>query len=111
MRLSCNTMTLTKHDLVVRISKETSLAQNQVFDIVQKILDHISKTLAQGENVELRKFGVFEVRIAKARTGRNPKKPGIDVPIPARATVKFKAGMEMRAEVLKLSPNGMEKAP
>ena len=103
-------MTLTKRDLVVRISEETGLIQTQVIDIVQKTLDHISEALAKGDNVELRNFGVFEVRILQARTGRNPHKPEVAVPIPARATVKFKAGKEMRAEVLKLTPNGARKA-
>ena len=104
-------MTLTKRDLVVRISEETGLIQTQVVDVVQKILDQISEALAKGDNVELRNFGVFEVRIAKTRTGRNPHKPEIDVQIPARATVKFKAGKGMRAEVLKLTPDGTSKAP
>ena len=103
-------MALTKRDLVVRISEETGLTQIQVFDIVQKTLDHISQSLAQGGNVELRNFGVFEVRIAKARPGRNPRQPDVEVAIPARATVKFKAGKEMRAEELKLSPEGAKKA-
>jgi nucleoid DNA-binding protein len=104
-------MTLTKRDLVVRISEETGMMQTQVFDVLRKTLDHISEALAKGDKVELRNFGVFDVRIAKARPGRNPRKPEIDVPVPARATVKFKAGKEMRAEVLKLTPNGTKKAP
>ncbi len=95
-------MTLTKRDLVVRISDETGLIQSQVFDVVQKTLDHIAESLAKGDKVELRNFGVFEVKTRKARVGRNPNKPETDVPIPARAMVKFKAGKEMRAEVLKL---------
>ena len=98
------TMTLTKRDLVMRISEETGLVQTQVFDVVQKTLDYIAESLAKGGKVELRNFGVFEVKIRKARVGRNPNKPATDVPIPARATVKFKAGKEMRAEVLKLTP-------
>ena len=97
-------MTLTKRDLVIRISNETGLGQQQVFGVVQKTLDYISEALAKGDKVELRKFGVFEVKVRKARVGRNPNKPKIDVPIPARSTVKFKAGKEMRADVLKLSP-------
>src|ERR1035437_1246029 len=97
-------MTLTKHDLLIRISEETGLVQTQVFDAVQKTLDQISEGLAKGGKVELRNFGVFEVKITKARVGRNPKQPGTDVPIPARTTVKFKAGKEMKAEVLKLTP-------
>ena len=97
-------MTLTKRDLVIRISGETGLNQQQVFDVVQKTLDYISEALAKGDKVELRNFGVFEIKIRKARVGRNPNRPETDVPIPARAMVKFKAGKEMRAEVLKLTP-------
>jgi nucleoid DNA-binding protein len=97
-------MTLTKRDIVVRISEETGLIQSQVFDVVQKTLDQIAESLAKGDKVELRNFGVFDVKIRKARVGRNPNRPETDVPIPARAMVKFKAGKEMRAEVLKLTP-------
>ena len=97
-------MTLTKRDLVIRISEETGLTQTQVFDVIQKTLDQIVEALAGGGKVELRNFGVFEVKIRKARVGRNPNKPETDVPIPARAMVKFKAGKDMRAEVLKLPP-------
>ena len=97
-------MTLTKRDLVVRISNETGLVQQQVLDVVQKTLDYIADALAKGDKVELRNFGVFEVKVRKARIGRNPNAPETDVPIPQRAVVKFKAGKEMRADVLKLSP-------
>ena len=97
-------MTLTKRDLVVRISNETGLVQQQVLDVVQKTLDYIADALAKGDKVELRNFGVFEVKVRKARVGRNPNAPETDVPIPQRAVVKFKAGKEMRADVLKLSP-------
>jgi len=97
-------MTLTKRDIVMRISEETGITQLQVFDVVQKTLDMISESLSGGDKVELRNFGVFHVIIRKSRIGRNPNKPEKDVPIPARAMVKFKAGKVMRAEVLKLTP-------
>jgi len=102
-------MTLTKRDLVMRISEETGLNQAQVFEVVQKTLNQITESLAKGDKVELRNFGVFDVKIRKARVGRNPQKPETDVPIPARAMVKFKAGKEMAAEVLKLTPNPNKK--
>ena len=102
-------MTLTKRDLVIRISEETGLIQTQVFDVVQKTLNHITEALAKGDKVELRNFGVFDVKIRKARVGRNPNRPETDVPIPARAMVKFKMGKVMRAEVLKLSPKAAKK--
>ena len=97
-------MTLTKRDLVIRISEETGLIQQQVLDVVQKTLDHIAEALARGDKVELRNFGVFEVKVRKARIGRNPNAPEADVPIPQRSVVKFKAGKEMRSEVLKVPP-------
>ncbi len=97
-------MTLTKRDLVTRIASETDMNQQHVFDVVQKTLDHISEALAKGDKVELRNFGVFEVKVRKARVGRNPNAPATDIPIPERAVVKFKAGKEMKAQVLQRSP-------
>jgi nucleoid DNA-binding protein len=95
---------MTKRDLVVRISEETGMVQQQVLQVVQRTLDHISEAVAQGATVELRNFGVFEVKVRKARIGRNPNQPETDVPIPRRAVVKFKPGKEMREAVIKLSP-------
>jgi nucleoid DNA-binding protein len=95
--------TLTKRDLVVQISNETGMVQHQVFDVIQKTLDHITNALANGDNVELRNFGVFEVKLTKPRVGRNPNVPGSEFKIPERATVKFKSGKVMRQKVSKLS--------
>jgi nucleoid DNA-binding protein len=78
-------MTLTKRDLVIRISEETRLTQQEVLDVVQKTLDYIAEALSKGDKVELRNFGVFEVKTRKARVGRNPNAPETDVPIPARS--------------------------
>src|SRR3954471_15608305 len=97
---------MTKRDMVMRISEETGLVQQDVFDVVQKTLDYIAEAVSRGTKVELRNFGVFEVKIRKARVGRNPNSPEADVPIPQRCVVKFKPGKEMRAEVIKISPNG-----
>ncbi len=85
------------------ISNETGMVQHQVFDVVQRTLDHLTDALAKGDSVELRNFGVFEVRLTKARVGRNPNKPATSFVIPPRATVKFKAGKIMKQKVGKLS--------
>src|SRR2546425_5638456 len=95
---------MTKRDLVIRISNETGLVQQQVLDVIQKTLDYISESVAKGRKVELRNFGVFEVKVRKARVGRNPNAPETDVPIPQRSVVKFKPGKQMRTAVLKLPP-------
>lgn len=86
---------------MVRISEETGITQNGVFEIVQKTLNYITEALASGRDVELRNFGVFEVRLTKPRIGRNPNEPTKDVQIPARAMVKFKSGKAMKEQVLK----------
>jgi nucleoid DNA-binding protein len=96
---------LTKRDLVVKISNETGMVQHQVFEVIQKTLDQITTALSKGQDVELRNFGVFQVRLSKARVGRNPNIPGSNFAIPPRATVKFKSGKIMRRDVLALSDN------
>lgn len=95
--------TLTKRELVVQIANDTGLVQHQVFDVVQRTLDLITDSLAKGDSVELRNFGILEVRLTKPRVGRNPNQPGSSFVIPARATVKFKAGKVMRQKVSGLS--------
>ena len=94
---------MTKRDLIIRISNDTGMIQQDVLAVVQKMLDILSESLSQGQTIELRNFGVFEVKLRKARVGRNPNAPANDVRIPPRAVVKFKAGKQLRAEVLKLS--------
>ena len=64
---------LTKNNIVKQISEKTGLTQQEVFSVVQLTLEGITEGLATGTNVELRNFGVFEVRLTKKRIGRNPK--------------------------------------
>lgn len=92
---------MTKRQLVVRISDETGLTQLEVFGVVQRTLDYITESLARGETVEFRDFGVFEIKVRKPRVGRNPNKPKDTVVIPSRKVVKFKAGKIMKDRVLK----------
>ena len=91
--------TLTKREIVVNISEETGLVQHDVFKVVQHTLDQIVDALAKGDSIELRNFGVFEVKLTKPRVGRNPNQPGSHFAIPARATVKFKSGKVMKERV------------
>jgi len=89
----------TKRDLVMRIAEETGLIQQDVHEVIQKTLDYITESLANGENVEFRNFGVFEVCERKSRIGRNPNKPDQVVTIPTRKVVKFKPGKVMKHQV------------
>lgn len=96
---------MTKRDLVVRIATETDLTQNQVAVVVQKTLDYISDELAAAKTIELRNFGVFEVKVRRERKGRNPNKPQDEVIIPERAVVKFRPGKELKDRVDTLDPS------
>lgn len=87
---------MTKRDLVVRISEETGMIQQDVYAVIQKMLDYIVEGLAKGETIEFRNFGVFEVRTRKQRIGRNPNRPEMVVTIPERKVVKFKPGKIMK---------------
>jgi nucleoid DNA-binding protein len=91
---------LTKREIVLDVFKQTGFPQQIVRDAVQLTLDTIVRALADGRNVELRKFGVFEVQLRKARIGRNPNKPEDEVEIPERAVVKFKPGKELKEELI-----------
>ena len=93
---------MTKRDLVVKIAADTNLIQSDVAVVVQKTLDYIANELVEGRNIELRNFGVFEIKVRKSRKGRNPNKPEIDVTIPERAVVKFRAGKELKERISKL---------
>ena len=101
-RLPCMAK-LTKRDIVVAISNQTGMVQHDVFEVVQRTLDHITSSLANNVAVELRNFGVLQTRLTKPRVGRNPNEPGSSFVIPPRATVKFKAGKIMRQRVEQLS--------
>lgn len=92
---------MTKRDMVVRIAGETGLIQQDVHTVIQKTLDMIVESLARGENVELRNFGVFQVKTRKQRIGRNPNKPEQVVTIPQCRIVKFKPGKIMKQFVSK----------
>jgi len=95
---------MTKRDLVVRISKETGIIQEDVYEVIQKTLDYITEGLVRGEHIEFRDFGVFEICTRKSRIGRNPNRPENVVTIPERRVVKFKPGKKMKAAVLASGP-------
>ena len=97
--------TITKRELVSKICAEldTVYTQEEVLQIVQKVVDEITKALSQGNKVVIRNFGTFIVKEVKPKVGRNPKNPAKDVPIPARSVVKFKVGKTLKEAAAKVS--------
>ena len=64
---------MTKKDMAKAIAEEMGFTQTQAKEIVQKVFDGITATLLQDGRIELRNFGVFEVKKRQPRTARNPR--------------------------------------
>jgi len=84
-----------KRDIVLKISQDTQIKQVVVKEVVQRTFDAILEALKDGRRIELRNFGVFQLKKRKKRIGRNPK-TGEVVPVPERLTVIFKPGLDMK---------------
>ncbi|HEY3243284.1 MAG TPA: HU family DNA-binding protein [Phycisphaerae bacterium] len=87
--------TITKKELIDRISEKCSTKRPVVKRVIQTFLDEIVDELATGNRLEFRDFGVFESKLRAARTAQNPKTLE-RVEVPAKRTVKFKIGRIMR---------------
>jgi nucleoid DNA-binding protein len=91
--------TTTKKKLINSISQDKGIHPNDVRHVIQAFLDKITDCLSQGERLEFREFGVFEVVERKQKIGRNPKNATVPIVIPARLAVKFTPGKKMRCVV------------
>ncbi len=89
--------TVTKKELVEKIAQSSGLQRNDVKTVVQALLDGIVEELGEGNRLEFRDFGVFEVRQRAARSAQNPKTL-VPVHVPAKRTVRFKPGRLMREQ-------------
>jgi nucleoid DNA-binding protein len=92
---------VTKKEIVKEISEQLGLTQLKTKEIVQKTFDAIVDTLLREKRIELRNFGVFEVKRRKARKARNPR-TGERVDVEPKNVVTFKPGKEMEERVRKL---------
>lgn len=86
---------MTKRELVIEVAERLGFTQNEVADVVQATLDAITESLAEGDRLEIRNFGVFEVKTRDARMGRNPR-TGQEVPITEKRVATFKPGKALK---------------
>ena len=89
---------MTKKEIVQSISEDLGLTQLETSKIVQRVFDTVLRILAKEGRVELRDFGVFEVKRRKPRRARNPK-TGEEVLVPEKSVVRFKPGQIMQQRV------------
>ena len=100
-RLPKEIQVVTKKEIGKTISEDIGLTQLKTKEIVQKTFDAIVETLVEEKRIELRNFGVFEVKQRAARKARNPR-TGQRVDVPAKFVVTFKPGKEMEERVKQL---------
>jgi nucleoid DNA-binding protein len=103
---------VTKKEIVKQISERINLTQLKTKDIVQQTFDAIVDTLIEVGRIELRNFGVFEVKMRKARKARNPR-TGERVDVEPKKVVTFKPGKEMEERVRRFAriPAPADKEP
>lgn len=102
-------LNVTKKEIVKTISEEIGLTQLKTKEIVQKTFDAIVETLVEDHRIELRNFGVFEVKRRAARKARNPR-TGDKVFVPEKFVVTFKPGKEMEERVREMERKAAEQA-
>lgn len=90
---------MTKKEIVRIIAEETGLSQLQTREVVERFFKAIVDTVLQEGRVELRNFGVFEVKTRKPRLIRNPN-TGEKMEMPAKDVVVFKPGKELESRIL-----------
>ena len=85
-----------KADIVARVISRTGLSKTKAEMAVETVFDTMKKAMERGERIELRGFGVFQIKPRKTGIGRNPR-TGEEVRIPPGKAVRFKPGKELRA--------------
>ena len=94
---------MTKLDIALQIAKELDMNQTVAKQVVQMVLDELLDVIATEGRLELRYFGVFEVRKRKSRKARNPR-TGAEVMVPERNVITFKPGLTMQQRVNRKTP-------
>ncbi len=100
---------MTKKEIVRTISEEIGLTQLKTKEIVQKTFDAIVETLVADGRIELRNFGVFEVKRRAPRKARNPR-TSETVFVPEKFVVTFKPGKQMEERVRELERREEQRA-
>ncbi len=85
-----------KLDIVNAVVNKTGVSRTKAEQAVETVFEAMKKALGKGERIELRRFGVFNVRPRKTGIGRNPR-TGQEVSIPPGKAVRFKPGKELQS--------------
>jgi DNA-binding protein HU-beta len=85
-----------KLDIITEVVNRTGVSKTKAEVAVETVFESMKKALYNGDRIELRGFGVFNVKPRKTGIGRNPR-TGKEVNIPPGKAVRFKPGKELQA--------------
>ena len=91
-------MTVTKQQLIESIQNQTEFSKKQSADLVESVIEYITSSLENGEDVLISNFGKFQVKEKNARKGRNPS-TGEPMIIPARKVVTFNVSNNLKDKI------------
>jgi DNA-binding protein HU-beta len=84
-----------KADIINQVSEKANITRVKAVIAVEAVLDAMKESMRRGERIELRGFGVFQVKPRKKGIGRNPR-TGREVRIPPGRTIRFKPGKNFK---------------
>ena len=84
-----------KADIINQVAEEAAITKVKAIEAVEAVFEAMKAAMMRGERIELRGFGVFQVRDRKKGVGRNPK-TGVEVAITPGRTVRFKPGKDLK---------------
>jgi DNA-binding protein HU-beta len=87
--------TVIKLDIINEVVNKTGITKTKAEMAVETVFESMKRALSHGERIELRGFGIFNVRPRKTGIGRNPR-TGAEVAIPPGKAVRFKPGKELQ---------------
>ena len=87
---------MTKRDIVDEVVNRTDLSKTKAQIAVEAVFETLKRSMERGERIELRGFGVFNIRPRKTGIGRNPR-TGEEVIIPPGKAIRFKPGKDLQS--------------
>jgi nucleoid DNA-binding protein len=97
-----------KADIVREVARKLEIKEKDALVVVDGVLESLKDVLSEHRRLEIRDFGVFQIKTRKARVGRNPRDK-VEYPIPERRVLTFRIGKEMK-HLLEAPKAGSRKA-
>ena len=92
-----------KADIVKSVGRKLQIKDSEALVVVDGVLESMKDVICEERRLEIRDFGVFQVKMRKERIGRNPRDK-VEYPIPARQVVTFRIGKELKNELEESPP-------